>query len=199
MGTFTRFIHRWGAALGSRGRMLLVAGEAMMGVFIRFIYRWGLVLGPRGCVLLIAGVDWIIEGIGVLRHLDGRITDAPDIHYMPATLRGSLWILSGTIAIAAALRREWGHIGAAILFLMPLVRVTSYMIAWAISFPLISRFFEGSSISGYKDGWYYTGGSFRAVAIALFATWAPIAWSDYDRVHGREVLTRSKCKKKSGG
>ena len=171
----------------------------MMKMLNRFIYRWGLFLGPRGCVLLIAGVDWVIEGFGVLQHLDGRISDAPHIQYMSATLRGTLWILSGSVAIAASLRREWGHIGAALLFLMPLVRVTSYLIAWAISFPLISRFFEGSSISGYKDGWYYTGGSFRAVAIALFATWAPIAWSGYDRVHGREVLTRSKCKKKSGG
>ena len=73
----------------------------MMKMFTRFIYRWGLVLGPRGCVLLIAGVDWVVEGFGVLQYLDGRISDAPHIQYMSATLRGLLWILSGTIAIVA--------------------------------------------------------------------------------------------------
>ena len=167
----------------------------MMKMFTRFIYRWGLVLGPRGCVLLIAGVDWVVEGFGVLQHLDGRISDAPHIQYMSATLRGLLWILSGTIAIVASLRREWGHIGAAFLFLMPLVRVTSYFIAWVVSVPFISHFIEGSNISGYRDGWYYVGGSFRSLAMALFAAWAPIAWSGYDRLHGRRMLARSKCKK----
>ena len=81
------------------------------------------------------------------------------------------------------------------LFLMPLVRVTSYSIAWIVSFPFISHFIENSDISGYRDGWYYVGGSFRSLAMALFAAWAPIAWSGYDRLHGRRMLARSKCKK----
>lgn len=170
----------------------------MMKMLNRFAYRWGLVLGPRGCVLLIAGVDWVVEGFGVLHHLDGRISDAPHLQYMSATVRGVLWILSGSVAIAASLRREWGHIGAALLFLMPLVRVTSYLIAWIVSFPPISHLIEGNDISGYRDGWYYLDGSFRSLAIALFAAWAPIAWSGYDRLHGHEVLTRSKRKKRGG-
>lgn len=170
----------------------------MMKMLNRFAYRWGLVLGPRGCVLLIAGVDWVVEGFGVLHHLDGRISDAPHLQYMSATVRGVLWILSGSVAIAASLRREWGHIGAALLFLMPLVRVTSYLIAWIVSFPPISHLIEGSDISGYRDGWYYLDGSFRSLAIALFAAWAPIAWSGYDRLHGHEVLTRPKRKKRGG-
>lgn len=140
-------------------------------------------MGPRGCVLFLAGIDWFFEGLGVFNHLDGTILDAPHIHYMPNSLRAMLWITTGLVCIVLAFRREYGHIGAALLWLMPLVRVVSYLTAWVASWTWVDPIIPDADLPGDPRGWYYVVVSMRGLLIALFATWAPIAWNRSDWVY----------------
>lgn len=101
--------------------------------------------GKRGEVLLLLGVAWILIGIGAL-----IIPPLPgDLLFLriPMPVRAALWWGTGLLALVYAWmpRNRDDSLGFLALYVMPLERAVSYLIAW-IDFTI-------DGVGGYRYGW----------------------------------------------
>lgn len=94
-------------------------------------------LGRRGLFLLAWGVLFIVYGIGLYFYPlpETKLVAAIWHNAIPRDLRAALWIATGAVAAWSAFRRGPGHdtYGFVALTLMPVVRMSSYGYAWAVS------------------------------------------------------------------
>lgn len=93
-------------------------------------------LNKREQLLMALGVIWIAIGLSTFETAGSR----PGVllhEQMPSSLRGSIWIFSGALAIFAAWRPPGVRdtFGWAVLYIAPTVRVVSYTLAWLESWP----------------------------------------------------------------
>lgn len=105
------------------------------------------IVGKRRRVLLAVGLLWLLTGIGSL------VGPQPLAWQFVPLLRdsplGAGWLLTGTLAVAVALRpRVLPHDGAgfAALYVMPAVYAAAYLIAWIDSLAPVGG-------PGYPRGW----------------------------------------------
>jgi len=155
------------------------------------LFDW---LGPRGTLLLLCGFIWIQTGVGTLQGYSGAPDDAPHL-LIPATIRGSLWIISGIVAIVLCPTRsiKYHRVAITVLPLMPLVRLISYLFSWMCSWSLFNFAFpsfplDGSARAEYQST-FWQADLLLVVALMLApATWKMISnylsqeqLGDYDR------------------
>ncbi len=105
--------------------------------------------GKRGEVLLLLGVAWILVGVGTF-----LIPPAPgDVllaQVLPSVaVRGGLWIVTGLVALVYAWtpRRRSDAVGFLALYVMPVARAVSNLVAWA------TWLTDGDAGGGYRYGW----------------------------------------------
>ena len=136
-------------------------------------------IGRRGAMLLSLGAIWIVLGLGVL---DSTSTTVVAPHEaLPQTWRGAAWIITGTIAVAYAIRPKGlpDHHGFAALAAMPIVRVVSYTLAWVDHLLPIGG-------DGYRLGWRFAA-TYAAMLAAVLVT---AGWPDPHPDHRHRGRTR---------
>lgn len=96
------------------------------------------VLGIRRLVLALFGGVWLSYGCQSLFET-AHIFESPhnpDLAVLdwalPVEFRAFLWGVTGTVAIAALLFHEWEPVGWSVLWLMPVVRIASYLWSFAM-------------------------------------------------------------------
>lgn len=121
------------------------------------LFRLSLRYGWRGLWLMVMGAMWIAFGFGVLNQPDASLSWVL-YQYFPPSVQAAGWWITGAVALGQGLRGpvrddSLGHVA---LYLMPAVRMISFLLSWLI--------FLGSEVAqnngwfehsiGYSGGWY---------------------------------------------
>lgn len=131
--------------------------------------------GWRGIWLMLMGVVWVLFGLGVLLQANPPRSWVL-YESLPPLAQAILWWFTGAVAISVGLRGpgrddSLGHVA---LYLMPAIRLLSFMLSWLIYLGyLIAHFFgwQGHSI-GYAQGWYAALiWSLTSLMLAIGANW----------------------------
>lgn len=112
-------------------------------------------INKREQMLMMLGLIWILIGLSTLETTGSRPMTILHEH-LPTSVRGYLWIGTGLIAIASAWRPPGlkDTFGWTALYVMPTLRVISYLLAWAASWdgiPLVNWAFTDA----YPNGWRF--------------------------------------------
>ena len=112
-------------------------------------------LGPRGTLMLFCGLIWIQTGIGTLQGFSGVPTDAPHL-LIPSIIRGSLWIVTGLVAVILCPTRsiKWHKFAVPLLSIAPVIRLISYLMSWIISWSVFQTVFPHFPLSGTASAEY---------------------------------------------
>lgn len=121
--------------------------------------------GWRGLWLMVIGAMWVVLGSGVL-----FLPEDPQawlVHQqIPLPVRAGMWICTGAYAIWTGLRGPDtdDHLAHGALYLMPALRLFSYLVAWFtfLATSLAHHVNPAIEVSGLKLGW------FAALIWALF-------------------------------
>jgi hypothetical protein len=155
------------------------------------LFDW---LGPRGTLLVLCGFIWIQTGVGTLQGYSGSPDDAPHL-LVPSLIRGTLWIISGIVAIAVAPTRsiKYHRIAITTLPLMPTVRLVSYLFSWVCSLSVFQYFFPHFPLDGSAQAEYSSIFWQADLLLVITLMLAPATWrmisnyleqeqsGDYDR------------------
>lgn len=121
------------------------------------LYRLSLRYGWRGLWLMLMGVMWIAFGLGVM--IQPNIPRSWVLYeYLPPLAQAAGWWLTGLIAVWAGLKGparddSMGHVA---LYLMPAVRLISFVFSWLIylgSLVAQDLGWKGHTI-GFAEGWF---------------------------------------------
>lgn len=108
--------------------------------------------GKRGSILLLLGTLWVLEGVSLI---DYEIPGPHVAHqFLPNWIGVGAWVVTGLIAVAAALRPPGipDHWGFTALYLMPAIRFISYAMGWVASWGL---FDPPPWMPSFSEGWRY--------------------------------------------
>lgn len=121
----------------------------------RWLPRHSRNISKREQMLMMLGFIWILIGFSTFETAGTR--PATLLHeYPPTSLRGGLWIGTGLLAFAAAWRPPGmkDTFGWAMLYVMPTLRVVSYLLAWIASWDWIPT--ENLTFTEpYSNGWRF--------------------------------------------
>lgn len=141
-------------------------------------------LFKREKLLCLLGLVWVVQGMSALESTGSRSGNL--LHEnISIEVRGWVWIVSGIIAVIAAWRPPGmaDTFGWAALYIMPMLRSFSYILAWVASFSFIDTDLLKYFTDPYEDGWrfglIYVG---YVGTIILCAGWPnPIRTEDLER------------------
>ncbi len=111
-------------------------------------------IGNRGAVLIILGVLWLLTAIGIATvPIPSRAGGLLPYEHLPVWFRVALWAAPGSIALIAALYRQWDPIAWALLIAPVAERTLSFLWAWGVNmfdggFPTAWRGFLVYSATG---------------------------------------------------
>lgn len=154
---------------------------------LRYFVTW---LGPRRLLILIFALISINVGIGTLMGYSGSPTDAPHL-LIPHFIRGWVWVITAVVAIGLLFKRKMGSDKNALFLLtiMPMVRLVSYLMAWALSIDGLPLFNDVTGLQGAPNALYTSFPYMLQILIIIAAGWAPARWSiikDYLRAEKRD-------------
>lgn len=113
--------------------------------------------GWRGLWLITIGLMWGLVGLGVLLQPNAPRSGVL-IEYVPGVGQAAAWWITGAIAVWQGMRgaEKDDTVGHVALYLMPAVRVTSFLLSWILweATPLLRHagFIDGPI--GFRDGWF---------------------------------------------
>ena len=123
--------------------------------------------GLRCETLILLGLIWILLGAGVIMGVP-EARGGLAFELIPGDIRGGVWIGTGLFAIMSGLRSKWTNVALGLLNIMPILRLSSYLIAWFDSF--VDANLPGSA---FNDGWYFASMYLVQVCYILFAARIP--------------------------
>lgn len=113
--------------------------------------------GWRGLWLMLLGAVWILFGLGVLLEpIEPR--DWVLYEHLPPVVQAAGWWLTGLVAIrqgSLGPNRDdsYGHVA---LYLMPAVRLLSFVVAWLVYLGSLigEQIGATDTVVGYQQGWF---------------------------------------------
>lgn len=131
--------------------------------------------GKRGLWLIVLGTVWMVFGLGQL--LEPNAPRAWVFYELfPVWVQAAAWLVTGGVALWQGWRGphvddSLGHVA---LYLMPAVRVVSFLLAWLIFLgsTLLTWMGVTDDVIGLANGWYAAGvWALISLMLALVASW----------------------------
>lgn len=131
--------------------------------------------GWRGLWLMLLGSTWALFGVGVLLE---PVAPRPWVLYehLPPLVQATGWWASGVVAIWQGSKgpHRDDSVGHVALYLMPAVRLLSFIVAWVVYLgsAVCDQIGASNTVIGYPNGWFAASiWCIVSAMLALAASW----------------------------
>lgn len=125
-------------------------------------------LGLRCEAMVLLGLVWLIMAMGV-EFGASRPPEGLVFTLVPSPVRAAIWAGTGLYAIWTAIQSRGTSRALAMMNIMPLVRLISYLLSWLLW--LLP--WEFDALAEYEHGWYQAGFYAAMIGFVVFAAHIP--------------------------